>query len=81
MRNPFKFKDMKIKEFEVYETASVEVVEKIKSINDLLGIYLVRTEKDIVPVTVWDNGSQLEQGKYLLVPNGTGKSVNLIKRD
>lgn len=37
---------MKIKEFEVYETASVEVVEKIKSINDLLGIYLVRTEKD-----------------------------------
>jgi len=72
---------MKIKEFEVYETASVEVVEKIKSINDLLGIYLVKTESDIVPVTVWDNGSQLEQGKYLLVPNGTGRSVNLIKRD
>ncbi len=81
MTNPFKFKDMKIKEFEVYETANVEVVEKIKSINDLLGIYLVRTEKDIVPVTVWDNGSQLEHGKYLLVPNGTGRSVNLIKRD
>jgi len=81
MTNPFKFKDMKIKEFEVYETANVEVVEKIKSINDLLGIYLVKTESDIVPVTVWDNGSQLEQGKYLLVPNGTGRSVNLIKRD
>ena len=81
MTNPFKFKDMKIKEFETFVVESVEVIELVKRISDMLGIYLVKTNDDIVPVTVWDNGSQLEQGKYLLVPNGTGKSVNLIKRD
>jgi len=81
MTNPFKFKDMKIKEFETFAVESVEVIELAKRISDVLGIYLVKTNGATIPITVWDDNKTFEKGEYLLVPNSTGRSCNLIKRD
>ncbi|OQC43587.1 MAG: hypothetical protein BWX59_02385 [Bacteroidetes bacterium ADurb.Bin028] len=75
MTNPFKFKDMKIKEFE-----TVEVIELVKRISDMVGIYLVKTHDATIPIIVRDDNKTFEKGEYLLVPNSTG-SYNLIKRD
>ena len=60
MTNPFKFKDMKIKEFE-----TVEVIELVKRISDMVGIYLVKTHDATIPVIVRDDNKTFEKGEYL----------------
>mgnify|MGYP006943670070 FL=1 len=83
MTNPFKFKDMKIKEFEVFQTCDIEIIEQVKRYSEYLAVYLAKDIKsnEIIPIVLWDNNSTLTPGKYLLVPSSTGKSASVVKRD